>query len=292
MTRLQFAKEILRQANDGLPDLGYKAGLYLYSPFKPVYAMKTYNRDVYGDAIDSLPDRGRGPTLIQESLRKLDSVLAGLSGRTAVFVFWSGIYADMPGQKKPAQLAKELVQKYDVFFYVIDVEEDARGNDELRKLAGTREWGRVVPIEEIIDKPAGSVGAVFVLTPTVIERTKIVTRIVDVKLDNVIFDYNQSAVRSKFHDEMNALAGVLEAKPKSYVILAGHTCNRGPGEYNLRLSRLRAESVENYLVQNLGVSRGRIITQWYGETAPVVSNATSEGRSLNRRVEAMILGLD
>ena len=58
------------------------------------------------------------------------------------------------------------------------------------------------------------------------------------------------------------------------------------------LLRRRAESVENYLAQNLGVSRGRIITQWYGESAPVASNATPEGRRMNRRVEAMVLGLD
>ena len=58
---------------------------------------------------------------------------------------------------------------------------------------------------------------------------------------------------------------------ETYVILTGHTCNIAPGDYNLGLSRRRAESVEVYLVQNLMVSRGRIITKCYGETAPVVS---------------------
>jgi outer membrane protein OmpA-like peptidoglycan-associated protein len=81
--------------------------------------------------------------------------------------------------------------------------------------------------------------------------------------------------------------GNLKANPNMKVELAGHTCSIGSEAYNQGLSERRAQSVYNYLVAN-GIDAGRMTTVGYGETRPIASNATEEGRSLNRRVEVII----
>ena len=66
----------------------------------------------------------------------------------------------------------------------------------------------------------------------------------------------------------------------------------GSDEYNLQLSRRRAESVQDYLTKYAGLNIGRIITQWYGKKDPIASDSTEDGQQQNRRVESIVMGLD
>jgi OOP family OmpA-OmpF porin len=68
------------------------------------------------------------------------------------------------------------------------------------------------------------------------------------------------------------------------VRVEGHTDSLGSEEYNQNLGRRRAETVRNYLVRG-GVAPQRITVRSYGETRPIATNDTDEGRQLNRRVE-------
>lgn len=76
----------------------------------------------------------------------------------------------------------------------------------------------------------------------------------------------------------------LDAYPNVRVEVDGHTDSQGAAQYNLALSYDRAKSVMNYLVMR-GISQNRIVARGYGETRPVASNETAEGRAQNRRVE-------
>ncbi|HEY3169655.1 MAG TPA: OmpA family protein, partial [Thermoanaerobaculia bacterium] len=73
------------------------------------------------------------------------------------------------------------------------------------------------------------------------------------------------------------------------VLVEGHTDSDGTSEYNLKLSRLRADSVRSVLVAG-GVSPDRIESQGYGETRPIATNATAAGKAQNRRVELVLEG--
>ena len=73
------------------------------------------------------------------------------------------------------------------------------------------------------------------------------------------------------------------------MLVEGHTDSSGGDEYNLKLSRLRAEAVRSVLVAG-GVSPERVESQGYGKTRPVASNATAEGKAQNRRVEIVLQG--
>lgn len=104
----------------------------------------------------------------------------------------------------------------------------------------------------------------------------------------VYFDTNKSNVHGTSATTLDKLAGIFKEYPKSNVLVEGHTDSAGSDEYNMTLSKQRAQSVTDYLISK-GVSAGRFDTKWYGETQPVGDNSTSEGKAKNRRVELAIV---
>ena len=69
--------------------------------------------------------------------------------------------------------------------------------------------------------------------------------------------------------------------------VVGHACSRGSAQANQRFSKLRAETVKQYLVEK-GIGGEQIKMEWKGDTEPAASNDTEDGRKLNRRVEISI----
>jgi len=292
LTTLDAAKKLLKDRNEILPDLGYNAGLYLFTPFKPIYMMQKYDRDKFAAAIDQLPAQASGATLMQQGLLKLDGVLSGLSGRTVVFLFTDGSYSQMPGSKKPKEIAKELADKYNVCFYVISTAKGDQEKGVLKAVASINECSRVVPFDQVFEKPVYLAGALFVIETRIEKFLTTTYRLADVKIDNILFDFDSIQIRPEYNDELNILGEFLKNNPSTYVVLTGFTDNAGSPEYNLGLARRRAESVEAYLVDKFNVSVGRIVTQWYGLADPVAGNDTSDGRRQNRRVESIVMGFD
>ena len=104
---------------------------------------------------------------------------------------------------------------------------------------------------------------------------------------NVTFAVDQSDVRPEFTEVLNSVALVLNEYKKTYVDVAGHTDSTGSEDYNLNLSVQRAQSVANHLT-NRGVISERFVIRGFGETQPIASNATENGRAQNRRVEIIL----
>jgi OOP family OmpA-OmpF porin len=227
-----------------------------------------------------------------DSLSKLRGVLAGLSGKTVVFLFTDGEYTPTPGMKKPVQIAREIAGKHDVCFYVINTAKGAPQKDILKAVASINECSRVIPFDYLLGRPEYMTGALYQIDVKTIETVKTIDYLAGFKVDNVQFDFNSSAVPSASHEELNKLGDFLREHPKTYVVLSGYTDGTGSDEYNLGLARRRAESIQGYLTQYSGVSIGRIITQWYGKKDPIADNTKEEGRQQNRRVEFVVMGLD
>jgi outer membrane protein OmpA-like peptidoglycan-associated protein len=101
---------------------------------------------------------------------------------------------------------------------------------------------------------------------------------------DVTFKTNEADVRSSFYPTLNSVAIVLKKYNKTSITITGFTDNVGNATYNQDLSERRAESVGSYLVAQ-GISGNRISTLGRGERNPVASNATTQGKALNRRVE-------
>jgi len=103
-------------------------------------------------------------------------------------------------------------------------------------------------------------------------------------LQGVNFEFDKSSLTSAAQDTLRRVARDLVANPSVNVEVVGHTDWIGSNEYNMRLSRARAESVKTFLAAQ-GVAADRIATAWFGEERPVATNNTVAGRAANRRVE-------
>lgn len=105
---------------------------------------------------------------------------------------------------------------------------------------------------------------------------------------NITFDTDSSHVKSSFYNVLSSVALILKEFKRSDFRVAGYTDSRGSRDHNQRLSEQRADSVAGYIMQQ-GIDPRRVFTQGYGENQPIGDNATSHGRSMNRRVEIQIL---
>ncbi|NNU34790.1 OmpA family protein [Mucilaginibacter sp. S1162] len=108
-------------------------------------------------------------------------------------------------------------------------------------------------------------------------------KIVREAIRNLEFDFGKATIRAHSFPSLNRVAQLLIDKNFS-LKLAGHTDNVGSNDANMKLSKARAESVKNYLVDK-GANASRIEATGYGETQPIATNKTAKGRQQNRRVE-------
>lgn len=113
---------------------------------------------------------------------------------------------------------------------------------------------------------------------------------VTITLNNIFFDFDKATLKPESFPELNRIVTLMNEKSGMQIEIAGHADATGPESYNMGLSERRAKSVVKYLTDK-GISSGRITVQFFGETKPIESNATVQGRRKNRRVEFKILKL-
>jgi len=107
-------------------------------------------------------------------------------------------------------------------------------------------------------------------------------------LTGVEFETNDIILNATAYPALDELATGLIAHPQTVVGVHAHTDNRGRARLNLELSKLRVMQVVEYLLEK-GVEGRQLKPYGYGESRPVVSNATTEGRLRNRRIEVVLL---
>ena len=106
--------------------------------------------------------------------------------------------------------------------------------------------------------------------------------------NGVTFPVDSSAIEPSFRPTLDDVAASLVKYPNSLIDVYGHTDSTGSDTYNQALSERRARAVADYLTSR-GVAASRLRSQGFGETQPVASNLTEEGRAANRRVEIKIV---
>ena len=109
------------------------------------------------------------------------------------------------------------------------------------------------------------------------------------RLEDVYFDFNKATLKPGAGPTLDQAASTLKANPNMSIRLEGHTDSVGSDGYNRRLSQRRADAVRRYLAGQ-GVGAGRLDSVGKGESQPVASNATNQGRAQNRRVEFIVSG--
>ena len=107
----------------------------------------------------------------------------------------------------------------------------------------------------------------------------------------LLFDFDSDRLRAESKKNLDNLASSLSDFGDSKLLLVGHTDAQGSDDYNLSLSRRRADAVASYL-ESQSVSAARVQTSGRGEGEPIASNDTDAGRQQNRRVEVAIYASD
>lgn len=102
------------------------------------------------------------------------------------------------------------------------------------------------------------------------------------------FDSGKYNLKPGSGDEIAKVADFMKQYPTTTAVIEGHTDNVGEPDFNLKLSQQRAEAVVNALVNDFGIDRSRLTAKGYGSTRAISYNNTSEGRAMNRRINAVI----
>ncbi len=105
---------------------------------------------------------------------------------------------------------------------------------------------------------------------------------------NLEFESGKDVIKTSSNESLKELATLLSKKSKWKILISGHTDNVGKPQANTTLSQKRASALKTFLI-NQGVESNRIDTEWFGQTKPIASNKTADGRQKNRRVEMTII---
>lgn len=106
---------------------------------------------------------------------------------------------------------------------------------------------------------------------------------------SVLFDFDKSTLKPEAKKELHDAALKIKEYSNARIVIEGHTDNFGTEEYNRELSMKRAAAVKDYFISQEGMERFEIGSYGFGESRPIASNDTGEGRAENRRVEIIIL---
>lgn len=288
MTRIEAQKYILQKSNASLPQLNWQAGLYPHwkgdlwlhgSPmaFKPYYRLHNYNKAEFAGAIDQLPTTPQSPPMLQTGLMKLEHLL-GLPGRTEIFLFSDGQHMTYAGMEpQPLSEARLLAGRYDICFNIVSSATTNKGRQLLQDIAAVNSCSQVIDFDTVFLHPEHLFGKLYM----------------DTQADgfsNILFDFDKALIRPEFYSQLNKLGRMLKDNPQVYAVLSGFCDSIGSEAYNIRLSQRRAESVRRYLQRKFAIKSNQILLYWYGYANPVASNATEEGRRLNRRVTVVLRG--
>ena len=106
-------------------------------------------------------------------------------------------------------------------------------------------------------------------------------------IKNIYFDFDKTTLTPESNAELDKQAEFLKENPDIHILITGHTDSKGSDSYNMKLSEGRAIAVMNALIER-GIAPERLKAEGRGETQPVATNDTEEGRAENRRIEIEI----
>jgi OOP family OmpA-OmpF porin len=165
-----------------------------------------------------------------------------------------------------------------------------KGDLDLASIGLLVRFGRTPPAvtqytpgpERVVYLPAPYVAPITVYVPVVAKTQKYCTIL------DLTFEINGETIERDDLEKLAVIGTYLAKYPETTVVIEGHTDNVGTEEHNLKLSRERAQSVVDYLVENRHIDRTRLTAVGYGMSRPIADNSTEAGKRQNRRVDAVV----
>ncbi|ABM02543.1 OmpA/MotB domain protein [Psychromonas ingrahamii 37] len=166
------------------------------------------------------------------------------------------------------------------YYHDIDLKDsgvDTSWNTHFYGVSLVYSWGAPAPI------------TMTAMEPAVAEPQKTID--IEPLIIEIPFAFDSVKLAPKYIDQLKPIAQQLIKYPEAELIVIGHTDSTGPESYNQQLSERRAALVADYLATHFAIAKNRIKESGRGELAPKASNATKDGRALNRRVSVFTPGL-
>jgi len=259
--------------------IGFGGKDRIVSPLAP------FNRSALSSKADSLRILGDlhgygGETPFRNVFAEVQEALKTKTDNTVVVIFSDGL-PDIESEAMDA--AKMLVEKQgNVCFHTVHVGDDQDGARFLKAVSALTPCGSAREMADVWDANnfmkfahavfAGEGGA----APDACAGRMV--------LRGIEFAFNKAEISGSSTVILDVAVDQLQRCPKIPMEIDGHTDSIGAEDYNMGLGQRRAEAVKGYLVSK-GVSANRLTARSFGETRPVASNDTEEGRQANRRVE-------
>jgi OOP family OmpA-OmpF porin len=317
-SKFVLGKAIAERLNLTIPELGQTAGFRSFGHHDTVsknltdrwYGMDTYATQGMAAGIQKVTQPG-GFSPVGTALTAVGKDLDGLSGiHNAVVIISDGLDMD---QKLPQIQALKDQYGSSICFYPIQVGDSPEGKAFLSEVARIGTCGFLSNADDLIagDNIADFVETVFLnkvepkqAAPKQEARIDsdgdgvyddmdqcpgtpegaAVNSVGCWTLENVLFDFDKSVIKAEAYPLLDDVVTVLNQNPSMKVELQGHTDNIGSKDYNMGLSKRRANAVKAYLAKK-GIANSRMTTKGFGFSKPVALNGTDFGRALNRRVE-------
>jgi len=250
-----------------------------------VSSLAPFNRSALGSKADSLRILGDihgfgGETPFRDVFAEVQEALEGKAGNAAVVIFSDGL-PDVEGEAMDA--AKALVESRsgDLCFHTVHVGDDEEGARFLKTVSALTRCGSSREMADVWNANNFMKFTHDVFAGAASAPDACAGRIV---LRGVEFAFNKAELTGTSSVILDVAVDQLKSCPRIPMEIDGHTDSVGPEDYNQRLGQRRAEAVKGYLVSK-GLSSNRLTARSHGETRPVASNDTDEGRQTNRRVE-------
>lgn len=316
-TKLDVEKNLLNKFNKSIPEMPLNSGLLSFG-FGPCLswgstylnqAVQKYSASSFESAITSL-QCSSGGTPLATAITESGKDLASAGGNTALIVFSDGIEEVSPLPAAEA-LKAQYGDKLCIYTVWVGNEDDAAGQAVLQELADASGCGFSTTAEAITSAKGMSdfVKNVFLKagTPAIAAdcskldddkdgvsncadkcpdtpKGAIVDRDGCWAFRGLLFDFDKATVKAKYGPLIQNAVEVMKLNPGLTIEIQGHTDSFGTDAYNQKLSERRAAAVKTELVKQ-GVDSKRLTAAGFGESKPVDTNETDEGRAYNRRVE-------
>lgn len=276
-----------RAANPG----NYTAGLIGFGgDDRTSLALTSFDRGRLGSTAAGLEIMGDingmgGTTPYAAVLTEATQQLDGKRGRAALVIFSDGV----PDSDKAAlYAAQRLVQRYpdEVCIHAVHTGDDPEGYDFLKRLTNLTSCGSLRAASSIssgaeVQQFARAVLVTPGIRPVAAAPSPCAGKI---RLRGIEFEFNKATLTGDSKPVLDVAVQQLSSCPDIDITISGYTDSIGSEAYNMGLSRRRAESTRQYLVES-GIPAGRLNTRGFGESQPIASNDTEAGRAQNRRVE-------
>lgn len=271
---------------------GYDAGLIGFGGnARSGVALTAFNRAALARAAGNLAimgdiDERGGTTPYRNVFKEIQNSLAGASGLSAVVLFSDGM-PDLIARAEAAAKALSKSKMGEVCFHAVHTGTDPVGRAQLTDIASQFSCGTVrssSKLRSASDLRAFAYDVFGETTPAPTVTPDPCQRVV--RLRGIGFAFDKANITPDSAVVLDVAVDQLNKCPAIAVRIDGYTDSIGTEAYNLQLSKRRADAVRTYFVDH-GVAARRLTTKGFGESNPIDTNETEDGRARNRRVELL-----